>query len=116
MTSPSTTQRLTRGFGFNGLFGTKSGREGGVWLRTRSSGGLCEHSNEPSGVIREEGFIEYLSGYLLLENDYAPYVTNRLSVALYMVVCRRNAKGEHVMRKILSLYQPRGLVVRVSDY
>jgi len=105
MTSPLTTQRLTRGFGFNGLFGTKSGREEGFWLRTLSSGGLCEHCSEPSGFIREEGFIEYLSGYLLLKNDYDPYVTNRLRVTLYIVVCCRNAKGGQVTRKILSRYQ-----------
>jgi len=105
MTSPSNTQHLTRGFGLEGLFGTKSGRKGGVWLRTRSSGGLCEHCNEPSVIIREEGFIEYFRGYLLLKNDYAPYVTSRLSIALYIVLCCRNAKGRHVTRKILSWYQ-----------
>jgi hypothetical protein len=101
MTSPLTTQRFTRGFGFNGLFGTKSGREEGFWLKTRSSGGLCEHCSELSSFIREEGFIEYLSGYLLLKDDYALYVTNRLRVPLYIVVCCRNAKGEQVTRKIL---------------
>ena len=30
------------------------------------------NTNEPSGFIREQGFIEYLNGYLLLKNNYAP--------------------------------------------
>jgi hypothetical protein len=44
------------------------------------------NTNEPSDFIREEGFIEYLKGYLLLKNDYAPYVTNRLNAAFYIAV------------------------------
>jgi hypothetical protein len=30
------------------------GRTGFSWLRIGSSGGLCEHENEPSGSIRKQ--------------------------------------------------------------
>jgi hypothetical protein len=32
-----------------------------IWLRIRTSGGLCEHSNESSGSMRSGEFLGYLS-------------------------------------------------------
>jgi hypothetical protein len=32
------------------------GRTGFGWLRIGSSGGLCEHGNEPSGSIKKAGY------------------------------------------------------------
>jgi hypothetical protein len=32
------------------------GRTGFSWLRIGSSGGFCEHGNEPSGSIKEAGY------------------------------------------------------------
>jgi hypothetical protein len=33
----------------------------------------CEHGNEPSGSIKCEKFLDYLSDYQLLKKDYAPW-------------------------------------------
>jgi hypothetical protein len=32
----------------------------------------CEHDNEPSGSIKGEEFLEYLSDYQFLKKDSAP--------------------------------------------
>jgi hypothetical protein len=49
------TLRLTLGrFGW-------MGRTGFGWLRIESSGGICEHGNEPSGSIRKDFFISWVT-------------------------------------------------------
>jgi hypothetical protein len=37
------------------------GRTGFSWLRIESGGGLCEHSNGPSGSIRKQDIFDKLS-------------------------------------------------------
>jgi hypothetical protein len=44
---------------------------GCIWLSIGTSGGICEHDNEPSGSIRDAEFLDYLSNYRLLKNDSA---------------------------------------------
>jgi hypothetical protein len=35
------------------------GRTRFIWLRMGSSGGLCEHDDEPSGSIKKAGYLFY---------------------------------------------------------
>jgi hypothetical protein len=35
--------------------------------------GFCERGNEPSGSIKDEGFVDYLSYYQLLKKDPASW-------------------------------------------
>jgi hypothetical protein len=44
--------------------------------------GCCEHDNEPSGSIKGEEFLDYVSDYQLLKKDSTPwnwFVTNRVT-------------------------------------
>jgi hypothetical protein len=36
---------------------------GFIWLRIGASCGYCEHGNETSGFIKDEGFLDQLSDY-----------------------------------------------------
>jgi hypothetical protein len=43
------------------------GRTGFDWLKIGSSGGFCEHSDEPSGSVRKRDFFDELSNNQLFK-------------------------------------------------
>jgi len=40
-----------------------------IWLRIGTSGGICEHGNEPSGCTKWGEFLELLRNYQILRKD-----------------------------------------------
>jgi hypothetical protein len=51
-------------------------RVGLIWLRIGSSGGSCEHGNEPSGSINCWEVLDWLHNWRLLKEGSAPRVSD----------------------------------------
>jgi hypothetical protein len=44
-----------------------------IWMRVGSNGELFENSNESSGFKKGSEFLDWLSDFYLLKNDFSPW-------------------------------------------
>jgi hypothetical protein len=52
---------------------TKRRKEKNLSLRPQSMAGSCEHGNELSSYIKGRIFLDYMSEYQLIKEDYTPW-------------------------------------------
>jgi hypothetical protein len=67
---------------------------GFIWQRIRTSGiGPCKHGIEPLGSIQGREFLDWLSNYLLLNEDSAAWSWSQSRIGILIVKYLKSVSG-----------------------